>query len=140
MGYIGFASLKVILTDMTDDPRALCFRVSPAIWFVTFPAKRARRRCAFRTANVKEKSTSSRMAVRDALAQMRGADSIDEGEQTRCASRRHAPVQPSPPAPADGPVELSHVSEKGLGERKSKSLRGFTVAGSIAGRMMSICR
>jgi len=38
---------------------------------------------------------------------MRGADSIDEAEQTRCASRRHAPVQPSPPRRlADGPVEL----------------------------------
>src|SRR5437870_6634311 len=105
---IGSASLKVDLTDMTDDPRALCFRVSPAIWFVTFPAKRARRSCAFRTANVKEKSTSSRMAVRDALAQMRGADSIDEGEQTRCASRRHAPGQPPPPAPPDGPGALRH--------------------------------
>src|SRR5437773_5917679 len=124
--WAGSASLKVYLADMTDDPRALCFRASPAIWFVTFPAKRARRRCAFRTANVKEKTTSSRVAVR-------GRVSAD----ARCRLDRRSGSKPGvprddtplcgrhPPAPADRPVELSDVSEKGLGERKSKILRGL---------------
>src|SRR2546422_256307 len=118
----GFLNL---LKKLLVDSRPLCVRVSPAACLAAFPASCEPRRCAACTASVKKKSAASRVGVRDALAQMSGADSIDEAEQTRCASRRHAPVQPSPPAPADGPVELSHVSEKGLGERKSKSLRGL---------------
>src|SRR5437762_11595163 len=107
---LGSASLKVNSTDTTDDPRALCFRVSPATWFASFPAKRggedalsAQRMSRKKNGGAQKnasKRRAPRIAVRDALAQMRGADSIDEAEQTRCASRRHAPVQPSPPAPA----------------------------------------
>jgi len=83
---------------------------------------------------------ASRIAVRDALAQMRGADSIDEAEQTRCASRRHAPVQPSPPAPGGWTGGAEPRVGEGSRGTKIYDSSGITVAGSIAGRMMSICR
>src|SRR5207249_11795428 len=83
---------------------------------------------------------ASRIAVRDALAQMRGADSIDEAEQTRCASRRHAPVILFPPS--TGGWTGGAEPRVGEGSRGTKIYESsvITVVGTIAGMMMSICR
>src|SRR6266550_867648 len=121
------ASLKVNSTDTTNDPRALCFRVSPATWFASFPAKRGGEDALSAQRMSRKKTVVPKKTLRKGRTPHCGEGRVSADARCRLDRRSGAnqvclattrPCAAITPGACDGPVELSH--RVGEGSRGTK--------------------